>query len=202
MTALVLIDMQNDYFPNGKMLLPGIAAAAAKAGQLLEACRRGKHMIFHVQHLAARPGATFFLPQTTGAEIHPMVAPCAGEAVIVKHHPNSFHETDLAQRLRQAGIGQLVIAGAMSHMCIDASVRAAVDLGFSCTVAADACATRDLEFQGLALPAAYVHGAFMAALAAAYARVTTTDDVIATLQSDIAFVASNTPGQGGGGRSA
>jgi nicotinamidase-related amidase len=181
MTALVLIDLQKDYFPQGRLPLQGIAAAAANAARLLAAFRLRQHPIFHVQHLATRPGATFFLPQTTGATIHPTVAPCAGEAVIVKHHPNSFRETDLAQRLHQADIEQLVVAGAMSHMCIDASVRAAVDLGFTCTVAADACATRDLEFRGTAIQADQVHAAFMAALAAAYACVATTAEIVTAL---------------------
>jgi nicotinamidase-related amidase len=72
-----------------------------------------------------------------------------------------------------------VIAGAMSHMCIDATTRAAFDHGFKCTVAADACATRALEFGGRTIPARDVHAAFMAALAMPYARISSTDDIVA-----------------------
>jgi len=170
-TALLLVDMQNDYFPGGAMELAGMAEAGARAGELLTACRRLKFPIFHVQHLALRPGAGFFLPGTPGAEIHPGVQPRPGEQVIQKHFPNSFRETGLKARLNEAGIEELVIGGAMSHMCIDATTRAAADLGFSCTVIHDACATRDLAFGGRVIPPAQVHGAFMAALSPLYARV-------------------------------
>ena len=90
--------------------------------------------------------------------------------MVEKNFPNAFRATDLEPRLRAAGVDHLVIAGAMSHMCIDATARAAFDHGFKCTVAEDACATRALEFAGRTLPARDVHAAFMAALAVPYAR--------------------------------
>ena len=133
--------------------------------------------MIHVQHIAGRPEAGFFLPGTAGAEIHPLVAPRSGETVIVKHYPNSFRETPLLGTLNAAGIDSLIICGAMSHMCIDATTRAAFDLGFSCTVAADACATKDLTFHGDTVPAAKVHAAFMAALSMPYARVLDTGEI-------------------------
>jgi len=170
-TALLLLDVQNAYFPGGAMELAGMSAAGARAGELLTACRRRDFPIFHVQHLALRPGAGFFLPGTPGAEIHPGAQPRPGEQVIQKHFPNSFRETGLKARLNEAGIEELVIGGAMSHMWIDATTRAAADLGFSCTVIHDACAARDLAFGGQVIPAAQVHGAFMAALSPLYARV-------------------------------
>jgi nicotinamidase-related amidase len=169
--ALLLVDLQNDYFPGGAMELSGMDAAAAQAARLLGACRALHWPIFHVQHLARRPGATFFLPGTPGAEINPAVKPLPGETILTKHFPNSFRDTGLAEMLKAAGVEELVIAGAMSHMCIDASTRAATDLGFRCTVVHDACATRDLSFGGAVIPAAQVHGAFMAALTPLYARV-------------------------------
>src|SRR3546814_14756141 len=66
----------------------------------------------------------------------------------------------------------------MSHMCIDAATRAASDLGYRTTVVHDACATRDLEFDGQVVPAAQVHNAYMSALAFAYAKVTTADEYL------------------------
>ena len=170
-SALILIDLQNDYFPGGAMELAGITQAGAQARELLAACRQSRLPIFHIQHLALGPGATFFLPKTVGVEIHASVLPGAGEPVIQKQYPNSFRDTGLLAALQTAGVEELIIGGAMSHMCVDATTRAAFDFGFSCTVIHDACASRDLAFEGQTIPAAQVHGAFMAALGMRYARV-------------------------------
>lgn len=172
--ALVLVDLQNDYFPGGSMALTGIDAAAANASAVLERWRARGWPVFHIQHIAMRPGATFFLPDTHGVEHHASVAPRAGEAVVRKHFPNSFRDSTLKAGLDGAESTELVIVGAMSHMCIDATTRAAFDMGYACTVLADACATRDLAFNGETVPAAQVHASFMAALAAPYAQVVTT----------------------------
>jgi nicotinamidase-related amidase len=169
--GLLLVDIQNDYFPGGKMELAGMAAAAQQAGELLARFRRLRSPTFHIQHIARRAGATFFLPDTPGVEIHPAVQPLPGELVIAKAYPNSFRDTPLLAQVQAAGLGEVVICGAMSHMCIDATTRAAADLGFRCVVVHDACATRDLVFKNQVIPAAQVHGAFMAALSPLYARV-------------------------------
>ena len=172
--ALVIVDVQNDYFSGGAMELVGMDDAAHNCRKLLQHFRGQGAPLFHIQHLAARPGATFFVPETDGAEIHASVRPEAGESVIVKHFPSAFRDTDLHQALQQAGIDELVICGAMSHMCIDTTVRAAFDLGYQCRVISDACATRDLEFDGRRIAAADVHAAFMAALALPFAKIETT----------------------------
>jgi nicotinamidase-related amidase len=177
-TALLLVDIQNDYFPGGAMALVGMDAAADNAARLLAGFRDRGAPRLHVQHLSARPGATFFLPGTPGAEHEARVAPAPGEVVISKHFPNAFRDTGLLEALRAGGVEALVIAGAMSHLCIDATTRAAFDLGFDCTVAADACATRDLAWQGQTVPAAQVHAAFMAALTVPYAKVVSTDELL------------------------
>jgi len=176
--ALVLIDIQNDYFPGGAMDLVGMKEAAARAARLLEAFRSAGNPLFHIQHISTRPGATFFLPDTEGAEINPSVTPDVGEPVIQKHFPNSFRDTGLLDALRAADADELVLCGAMSHMCVDSTTRAAFDLGFRCSVAADACATRDLQHQGASVPAAQVHAAFMAALAVPFATVSTAEDLL------------------------
>jgi len=177
-TALILVDIQNDYFPGGKMPLVGPETASSNAALLLSRFREMRRPVFHIRHLAARPGATFFLPDTPGSEIHPSVAPMADETVVVKHFPNSFRETSLLDRLKKAGVASIVVCGAMSHMCIDATVRAASDLGFQCMVAEDACATRTLTFGRETVPAANVHAAFMASLSGAYAQVLSTEELI------------------------
>jgi len=180
-SGLILVDLQNDYFPGGTMALVGIDSAARNARQLLLAYRQERLPVIHIQHLAVHPGATFFLPETAGAEINSLVAPIDEEPLIQKHFPNSFRETQLEATLRNSDIADLVICGAMSHMCIDATTRAAFDLGFTCTVAEDACATRDLEFQGRTVNAVDVHAAFMGALADTYAEVLATRDLIAAM---------------------
>lgn len=177
-TCLILVDLQNDYFPGGSMELEGMAEAAANAKLLLDQARKSGTAVIHIQHIAARPGATFFVPGTDGAEINPVVLPATGESVVVKNFPNSFRGTSLLELLAARQVKDLVICGAMSHMCIDATTRAAFDLGFNCTVVADACATRDLQFQGRTVKAADVHASFMAALAVPYAKIVATKEIL------------------------
>ena len=179
-TGLIVVDVQNDYFTGGSMELVNMDAAAANCARLLELFRKEQTEIFHMQHIATREGATFFVADTSGCEIHDSVKPQAGEAVIVKHYPSSFRETDLAEILKQAAIQELVICGAMTHMCIDSTTRAAFDLGYKCHVIADACATRDLEFSGQSVSAANVQTAFMAALSVPFARISSTDEFLGT----------------------
>ena len=165
-TALLLIDIQNDYFPGGKMELTGAETAARQAAKLLQCWRDRQLPVFHVAHESVRPGAGFFLPGTAGQEIHPLVLPRPEETVITKNFPNSFLKTPLLEMLRAQGVHHLVIVGMMTHMCVDATVRAAKDLGFHCTLVHDATATRDLAFAGSTTPAAQVQTAFIAALSA------------------------------------
>ena len=99
MQALVIIDIQNDYFPGGKMELVGSNAAAENAALLLAAFRKAQRPIFHVQHITLAPTATFFLPDTPGMQIHPLVCPQEDETVVQKHFPNSFRETPLLDLL-------------------------------------------------------------------------------------------------------
>src|SRR4051794_7656583 len=158
--ALLIVDIQNDYFPGGKMELEGSEAAGRRAGQLLAAFRERNQAVIHVQHISLRPGSTFFLPDTDGVAIHPSVAPLEHETVIQKHFPNSFRDTELLAQLRRLDVKELVIAGMMTHMCIDATTRAAADAGFTCSLAHDACATRSVSFGGTAVPAEHVNASF------------------------------------------
>jgi nicotinamidase-related amidase len=169
--ALLIIDIQRDYFPGGANPLVEPEAAAAAARRLLDRFRAAREPVIHVRHVWDAPDATFMRPGTDGVEIHPLVEPDTGEAVIEKELPNSFVGTDLELRLRSDGISELVVAGMMSSMCVDATVRAAADLGFDVTLVQDACAAPDLEFRGRTVPGAMVHDAFMAALADGYAVV-------------------------------
>lgn len=172
-SALILIDIQNDYFPDGLMPLPNMPAAAKQAARLLAGARAAGDVVIHIQHIAASASAPFFRPDTDGRAIHPSVRPQPHETVISKARPNSFQGTDLARVLKGKGVTHLTMCGAMSQMCVDATARAAVDLGFEVTVISDACAAADVSFDGTDVPAAMVHAAIMAPLAASYARVVT-----------------------------
>jgi nicotinamidase-related amidase len=181
-TCLILIDIQNDYFPGGRMELPASERAVLMARRLLDFFRERQYPVIHIQHISVRRGATFFLPQTAGAEIHASVLPLATEIVIQKNYPNSFRETDLLMHLRRHNIQKLVIAGMMTHMCVDATVRAATDYGFECWTAQDACATSDLKLENRVVPAEDVHAAFLAAIHGTYGRVMDTEQIIKRLQ--------------------
>lgn len=176
--CLILVDLQNDYFPGGNMELVDTNKAATNAQLLLKEYRREKLPIVHIQHLSKRPGSTFFLPDTNGVKINEMVSPQDGERVVIKNYPNSFRETELLKILRKEEVNNLMICGAMSHMCIDATTRAAFDLGFNCVVAEDACTTKDLLFKGKTIKASEVHASFMAALSVPYATILTTSEII------------------------
>lgn len=171
---LLLIDIQNDYFPGGKMELHQMEAAADKASQLLTLFRNKNLPVVHVQHLSVRPNATFFIPGTQGADIHSSVLPLNGETIVQKNFPNSFRQTNLLEILQSQQISELVICGAMTHMCIDTSTRAACDLGFQVTLINDACATRNLIFNEEVVEASKVQTAYMAALNGSFARVIST----------------------------
>jgi nicotinamidase-related amidase len=179
--ALIMVDIQNDYFPGGAMELVGSVTAGGQAAELLHAFRRKGLSIIHLQHISLRPGATFFLPNTEGVRHHSCVAPLEEERVFQKNYPNGFRETPLLSHLHQHQISTLVIAGMMTHMCIDTTTRAAFDLGFQCLLAHDACATKALSFDGATVPAEQVQTAYLAAIHGLFAKVLKVKDVCSTL---------------------
>jgi len=176
--ALVVVDIQNDYFAGGANPLFEPEAAAANARRLQGAFRASGEPVLNVRHVWDEPEATFMRPGTPGVEIHETVAPLPGELVIQKAHPNSFLETRLEETLRSLGVDHVVVCGMMTSMCVDATARAASDLGFETTVVHDACATRDLAFGAEIVPARQVHAAFIAALGSAYATIVATDGLV------------------------
>jgi len=169
--ALLIIDIQRDYFPGGAYPLVEPDHAAENARRLLDGFRAAGDPILHLQHIWDAPDATFMRPGTDGVEIHPLLEPAEGEPVLEKAAPNGFIGTSLEQDLRTAGVDELVVAGMMSSMCVDATVRAGADLGFAMTVVHDACAAPDLTFGDRTVDGATVHAAFMAALADGYGTV-------------------------------
>ncbi len=177
--GLIVVDLQNEYLPTGKLPLSGIETAAANAARVIADAREKGIPVFHIRHEFVNGEAPVFVPGTDGVEIQPAVAPVGDEPVIVKNYVNSFRDTDLKPQLDARGIEEVVVVGAMSHMCVDAIVRAAVDMGYPTTILHDACATMDLEFNGVKAPAAQVHAAMMAAFEFGYGTVKSTDEYLA-----------------------
>lgn len=181
-TALLIIDVQNDYFPNGKMELSHSIEASIKIQSLLNQFRKNALPIIHVQHFSIKPSATFFIPKTSGVEIHENVKPILEEKIITKNYPNSFRSTELNDYLKEHDISKLVITGMMTHMCVDTTVRAAFDLGYECIVAGDCCATKALTFDGNTVSAENVQTSFLASLNGTFAKIITKDEVIELLK--------------------
>lgn len=176
--ALLIIDIQNDYFSGGKMELFEMGLATANARQLISHFRKNSWPVIFIQHLAIRPQASFFIPETVGAEIHESVRPTENEKVFIKNYPNSFRNTGLHEFLQTLRQTELVVCGAMSHMCVDTTVRTAADLGYACKLISDACATRDLVFNGQKVEAPNVQLAYMAAINGTFAQVLSTREFL------------------------
>ncbi len=174
-TALVVIDIQNDYFPKGKFELENPLEAAENARRVIDRFHALGWPVIHIRHEQIRPGADFLLPGTWGNEIHESVAPQAGDVVFSKNFPNAFRETPLLGHLRDKGVDNLVITGMMTFMCVHGTARAASDLGFNCIVLHDATAARAISFNGVDVPASKVQAAFHGALSFAYAEVISTE---------------------------
>lgn len=164
-TALLLIDIQDFYFPGGKLPLENPEAASAKAADVLKLFRDQKLPVIHIQHIGGSP-------------IHPDVAPLPGEKVITKQEANAFDRTDLLEILKSLHVKRLVLCGMQTHMCLEAATRAAYDYGFKCIVVQDACATRPLKWGERIVSAADVHASTLASLDRFYAKVVNASDLI------------------------
>jgi nicotinamidase-related amidase len=175
--ALVMIDCQNTY-REGVMQLAGVEEALAEARALLERARAAGGKIFHIRHDAGA-GSPYDLTARIG-QISDEVAPRDGEAVITKNYPNAFVHTDLEERLRAAGVTSVVLAGFMTHMCVNSTARGAFNLGFSPTIVAAATATRDLPgADGGTVPAAAMQAASLAGVRDLFAIVVASADALA-----------------------
>ncbi len=180
-TALIIVDFQNDYFEDfkdAKFVLENTLEASTNAGLLLRTFREKDIKVIHVQHESLSQDAPFFITDTEGFDIHKSVAPVKGEAIIVKNHANSFLNTSLQDVLETSNIQDVIICGAMSHICVNSTVRAASDLNYNCTVVHDACATLALEFEGEKINAAQVHASSMATLGFGFAKTVSTKEIL------------------------
>lgn len=180
--ALMIIDVQNDYFPNGKYPLNNTEQTLQCTLKLQNYFRQQQLPIIYIQHVNQDANALFFVKNSAGCQLHPKLLPVEqhNEFVIEKAYPNSFYQTQLQQRLQQEGITQLVICGMMSHMCIDSTTRSACELNYQPILIHDACTTRDLDFNGNIIPSQLVHNSFMSALMR-FARVMSFESFIETI---------------------
>ena len=182
-SALLLIDIQAEYFPGGKVVLHEPELAAKNAARILAECREQGVPRVHIRHtMPPERGVPFLLEGTPGHEIHPSVRPVDGEAIVTKHFPNSFRETSLLATLRSLDVNSVIICGMMTHMCVDFTTKQAFDLGFSVTVAGDATATCALQLHDEIIPAEVVRDANLAALNGIVANVLTTEQVVEQLR--------------------
>lgn len=164
-----MIDCQNTY-TRGVMELEGVEAALDEAAALLDRARAAGIPIVHIQH-SDGPGSLYDIDGESGAIVD-RVAPRDGEAVVVKNYPNAFVQTDLADRLTAVNASNLILAGFMTHMCVNSTARGAFNLGYAPTVVAAATATRALPgLDGRPLPASTLHTASLAAIADLFAVV-------------------------------
>ncbi|OCG05963.1 cysteine hydrolase family protein [Gilliamella apis] len=164
--ALMIIDVQNDYFADGKYPLNNTVQILKNTLKLQEHFRQKQLPIIYIQHINQDDNAVFFVKNSYGCQLHPKLLPIQeyNEFVIEKAYPNSFYQTQLQQKLKQAEITQLVICGMMSHMCVDSTTRCAYELNYQPILIHDACTTRDLEFNGNIISSSDVHNSFMSAL--------------------------------------
>lgn len=168
--ALLIIDVQNDYFPGGTCELKDVFEAEKRIISLIKESRETGRPVIYVQHINP-PDDTFFQEGTFGCEITERIKPQSGDKVIVKNYPNSFFKTELDSYLKKKKIKKLIVCGMMTHMCVDTTVRAAMDHGYDVDVVADACATKDLEIQGEIIPARVIQKAFLASLEGVFAKI-------------------------------
>ena len=167
-TALLLIDIQDFYFPGGKSALVEPEKAAVNAARLLDYFRKEKMMVIHVRHNSE-----------PGGKINDLVKPLPEEKIFSKNGVNSFVGTDLQEWLKSNKIDSLVICGMQTHMCVEAATRAASDMGYKCILVHDACATKDLKFGDKVIKAEDVHYSTLATLKN-YSKVESTEEFLKT----------------------
>ena len=173
-SALIMVDCQNTY-RHGIMQLTNVEAAILEAQKLLNMARDLNIPIIHIQHDAG-VGSPYDVTAGIG-QISSEVAPKNGENVIAKNYPNAFIATPLEAQLKALGIENLVLAGFMTHMCINSTARGAFNLGFKPTVVASACATRSLiGANGKVIDAQTMHDSALATVRDLFAVVV--DDVV------------------------
>ena len=175
--ALVVIDLQNEYTASGKQPLDNYENVLSNAAKLIDRARKANVPIIHVAHHASD---NLFNTKDKSGQICDQVKPLDSEPVVTKNYVSSFVNTNMVDLLEKTGKKDLIVIGAMTHMCVSTFVRAAVEqYGYQCTVPADTVATKDLVgSDGKVIPASEVHKSHLAALSDYFAAVVPTSDEI------------------------
>ncbi len=196
-TALLLIDIQMDYFEGGAFPMDSVQreAAVACAAKVLASARATEHLVVHVRHEGER--SPFLRKGTPGTAIHPDVAPLDGELVVSKRHPNSFRQTALQEILQEHGIERLVVGGMIAWMCVQSTVRAAADLGYEVLLVPGMVASKGFTCMGIGLDAKATMAAAMFPLFLRFAKETTEQEAIAALGSKEPWTDSDASAPGG-----
>lgn len=176
MTGLLVIDIQNFY----ENTLFDFEKTCVNAGKVINKFRGNKLPVFYIRHIKKVPVINKLIPLEKMKEfqIHESVNPLEGEIIIDKYFINCYRETTLLENLKEKKIKRLVICGMMTHMCVDAAVRASNDYGFEVTVIDDACTTKDIKYRDQDIKARDVHNAFLAAFEYGYAKVINTEEFL------------------------
>ena len=175
--ALIVIDIQNDYFSGGNMELCNITRVLRNINELIKFSREKGYEIYFIRHISKKIDASFFKPDTYGAQLHKDLD-IKDSLIIEKNYPNSFRDTILKSELEKKRIDELIVCGAMTHMCIDTTIRAGFDLGYEITLVEDACATKDLRYQNRTIKWQEVHYGFVSALDKTFCKTVTTNKLI------------------------
>ncbi|KAI8079103.1 Isochorismatase-like protein [Gilbertella persicaria] len=179
--ALILVDIQNDYFPNGSLPTWQPEETAEQCRIVLDKFRKDGKEVVHVAHHVlpeVAPIPNFFVPGSFGAEIHESVKPLPEEKVIVKYYSNGFWETGLKDYLKSKGIEKIVVIGMMIHNCVPATVFAGKDEGFEVVVVDEAVNTLDQPLHGEMIKAEDIKRGYLAGIQFYYAKVKKVQDIL------------------------
>lgn len=176
--ALIIVDVQREYFPGGKLALYEPEKTLVRIQKVLQFFQAQEWPVYFIRHVSTKENAAIFLPGTAGVELHPALMPRAGETILDKHFPNSFFGTGLRERLAAQEIRHIVVCGMMTHMCIDTTVRAAQNDGFTVTLLEDACTGTTLKWNGETVSYPTVHAVMMASINGTFATVEKTESFL------------------------
>ena len=169
-TALLIIDVQEFYFPGGQVPLEHPEKTSMEIKKVLDVFRDKNMKVIHIKHNAGK-----------NANIHPNVAPIEGEKVITKSEANSFNGTELGEYLSSKNITHIIVTGMQTHMCVEATTRAAYDMGYKCIVPEETATTRDLNYNNHTIKSKDVHYSTLSTLENSYAKVVKLGDLLKAL---------------------
>lgn len=152
--ALLVIDIQNDYFPGGKYPLWNADIVLSRVEQVIEKAKMQGVPVIHVQHIfkSMAGAAPFFNEGTKGVEIHPRILAAAPESpVVVKEYADSFEKTNLEDTLKSLGVKELLVCGMMTQNCVTHTAISKAAEKYDVSILADCCTTVDEMVHNIAL---------------------------------------------------